>query len=245
MDPYEIFITRDGSPTLILTDKNGYQEKMHHSGGARSESFYIYHFALEQLLQRRWPARILSLGLGLAYNELIAIGRLSKAGEVGWKIWSFECEEFLRLGFLDWLRDRPHVLSPVLDHVLAVVAETLQMAAPDLQAATLRAFESGQLEIRASFPESANDLSEVTCVFFDAFSKKMSPELWSEPSLEEELRAKIAERCVLTTYAATGTLNRALKALSFEILRRPGFAGKRESTLAIRDLPSAKIEVLV
>jgi tRNA U34 5-methylaminomethyl-2-thiouridine-forming methyltransferase MnmC len=52
--------------------------------------------------------------------------------------------------------------------------------------------------------------------------------------LVEQLGRILAPQAVLATYAATGTMNRALRTLGFKILEKPGFQGKRESTLAVR-----------
>ena len=93
---YQIEITEDGSPTL----RWGAGESMHHSGGAASESIYIYQAALDFWLHsQRVPlghsltstlnlsilnensiynqaidfdsVSIMSLGFGLGYNEIL------------------------------------------------------------------------------------------------------------------------------------------------------------------------------
>ncbi|NJL25980.1 MAG: hypothetical protein HC902_12985 [Calothrix sp. SM1_5_4] len=80
----EVLTTKDGSPTLAFRREDGYVEKMHHADGAVSESFYIYGEALE-ICRRNIgpgePVRAISVGLGLGYNELIAIGRLASMNE--------------------------------------------------------------------------------------------------------------------------------------------------------------------
>lgn len=233
--PMQIFITEDGSPTLILTYENGSAEKMHHSGGALSESFFIYHTALRTIFEHGWRPRILSLGLGLGYNELIAVGEMHKSEVADWRLWSFEIQDVLRSGFIKWLEDSPTDLGDVYDQVLLGVAGKLGMTAEDLKILTVAAVKSGKLILRGSFPAEAGDMTACTCVFYDAFSKKMDPDLWDEPQLRARLEKRLAPQCVLATYAATGVLNRILKSLGFRLLPRAGFLGKRESTLAIRE----------
>ena len=71
LQDFTIVTTADGSPSLSIEDSSGYVEKMHHAAGAMSESIYIYGEAVQKVLDRRWPLRVLSVGLGLGYNELI------------------------------------------------------------------------------------------------------------------------------------------------------------------------------
>ena len=228
----DVLQTADSSPTLHWRRDDGYGEKMHHSGGAFSESVYIYDAALVEALARAWPARLISLGLGLGYNELLAIARLGP--RTGWKIWSFEAANFLREGFAAWLEGGQPALGPVYDQVLDRVAAFAAMDRGELRAAALGAWRDGRLELRASFPEDRAGVNGATCIFYDAFSKKMNAELWREETLTQQLGELIAPQCVLATYAATGALNRALKALGFSLRAKRGFLGKRQSTLAIR-----------
>jgi len=69
---------------------------------------------------------------------------------------------------------------------------------------------------------------------FDAFSKKSSATLWTEEFLNSFLENHTHADCVFTTYACTSQLKRVLKKHGFSLINRPGFAGKRESTLAMR-----------
>lgn len=232
----EIFITADGSPTLQWRNDEGYGEKMHHSAGALSESVFIYHSGLARALELGFaPPRILSLGLGLGYNEFLAIAELGKRQVPDWKLWSFETQAFLRDGFREFLQDKDGAVSDLYSKVLALVAARLDLDPARLKSWIAEAAESGTLELRGSFPEDTHAVTGCTCVFFDAYSKKMNPELWEERRLISALKSLLAPRALLTTYAATGSLNRVLRALGFRLMPRPGFQGKRESTLAIRD----------
>jgi hypothetical protein len=234
---YQVFITQDGSPTLIWPGPEGAAEKMHHSAGALSESFYIYHQALRETVQRSWPMRVLSLGLGLGYNELIAIGEAHASGATDWQVWSFEASLELRRNFSAWLAggNVNGSLHTAFDQVLAGVAGRFALRPEDLKTLARTAASGGKLELRGAFPAESANLTGCTCVFYDAFSKKLSPELWIEDQLTSHLERITAANCVLSTYASTGVLNRALKRLGFRLLEKKGFSGKRESTLAIRE----------
>lgn len=232
----EIFYTRDGSPTLSLTREDGYVEKMHHSGGALSESLYIYRSALEEAIGRGWPVRVLSLGLGLAYNELITLAHLRKREIEDFKIYSFETVSELRNGFAAWAGGATGgKLAFVLDQVCKQTAAACEIPFALLKTWTTEAIASGALELRQRFPEDSGNIHDITVCYYDAFSKKMNPELWLEDMLNSTLNRLLSGTCVVTTYAATGSLNRPLKNLGFRLKEKAGFSGKRESTLALRE----------
>jgi hypothetical protein len=249
-----VFITADGSPTLEWSRSDGYTEKMHHSGGALAESVYIYHHALSEVVSRGWPVRVVSVGLGLGYNEWLVMAEVMRTGlSLGdWRLWSFETQDILKDSFVASLQ---HIRGKSTGEMLSIenpwtelfiqvrdlVASHFGLSSEDLRLVALRALNSGQFELRGSFPETANslgtglcDADDATCIFYDAFSNKMNSALWVETMITQELSHILAPHAVVATYAATGALNRALKSLGFVPQDRPGFQGKRESTLAIR-----------
>jgi tRNA U34 5-methylaminomethyl-2-thiouridine-forming methyltransferase MnmC len=231
----QIFMTADGSPTLEFRRDDGYVEKMHHSGGALSESRYIYRQALKMAQEFGPPVGVLSFGLGLGYNELITVAELRRAGVENWTIWSFEAVDFLREEFESWiLGQRTSALYDVTETVARTVAAACEIAPDKLKKYISEALATGHLRLQGPFPECKRDCSSINAVYYDAYSKKMNPELWTEDYIVQSLKPVLANQCVIATYAATGTLNRALKELGFRLLDKPGFLGKRESTLAIR-----------
>lgn len=230
-----IFITADASPTLSFSRADGYVEKMHHSAGALSESIYIYHSVVADCVARGWPARVLSFGLGLGYNELLAIAEFVKRDVREWKVYSFEAHPFLREEFCVWVERGAGGLSEILEKVLEMVAGKIEVDLEKLRSEIRLGLKDGRLEIRGAFPQAVEGTHECSVVFYDAFSNKMEAGPWSEASLQADLGPCLAAKCLFTTYAATGNLNRGLKSLGFRLLDRPGFEGKRESTLAIRE----------
>lgn len=233
----KIIRTADGSPSLAMERADGYVEKMHHSGGALSESLYIYHQALLEVLNRNVQVNVFSLGLGAGYNELITVGEMLKRGLEQWKIWSFEARMELRESFVEWIQGSldSNEKRAFYEEVLSQVAQGLEIEKEDLRRKTKLCINDGHLEIRQSYPDDIGSMSEVSLIYFDAFSKKMESSLWDEHSIEEILSPRLQKCCVLATYAATGSLNRALKNLGFRLLDKRGFLGKRECTLAIRE----------
>lgn len=236
VEEFEITITADGSPSLRVANSDGYVEKMHHSDGALSESLYIYGEAVDEIIKHRWPLRVLSLGLGLGYNELIVAAKAVQSGVLPQNslLYSFEIEPLLRESFLNWVLGQPGAFQELYDLILQSLAAGIQMKTDAILDWLKQAYQSDCWRIRASFPNEAHDVKEMTCMLYDAFSNKMSPELWTEEVITSQLQNLCAETCVFSTYAATGALNRALRTTGFQKQERPGFSGKRESTFAIR-----------
>jgi tRNA U34 5-methylaminomethyl-2-thiouridine-forming methyltransferase MnmC len=236
IDDFEISITADGSPSLRIADSSGYVEKMHHNDGALSESLYIYGEAMDETIHHGWPLHVLSLGLGLGYNELITAAKalLHDITPDRALLYSFEIEPLLRRNFTQWVVGKPDAFSELYDLILQSLSAEIQIEAKAIREWLCTAFEMNRWRVRARFPDEAADVKEMTCMLYDAFSNKMSPELWTEDLITSQLQSLCAPGCVFSTYAATGALNRALKNTGFVKQDRRGFSGKRESTFAIR-----------
>jgi len=251
-------MTRDGSPTLVHLAEDGHQEAMHNSRGALSESLFVYHSALQVLLSSRPLAiRVLSVGLGLAYNELLTIGEWIKSTSSGplpsLLIHSYESHEYLREGFKDWLtgpmpcaeanKSPPeglHSRNPLhqtLNQVLDLCGINLNVDPMQIKRHALNLLQDNNWQFHTSFPAiRAPSTRHPRCnlIYYDAFSNQMTAELWQENLLAQAIHDHADADCVFATYAATGSLNRALKQQGFRLLDKAGFAGKRQCTLAIR-----------
>ncbi|NJL25540.1 MAG: hypothetical protein HC902_10455 [Calothrix sp. SM1_5_4] len=141
----------------------------------------------------------------------------------------------LRDGFAAWT-GRTSGSPAVLNQVAELVAKNLggTWTADSLRGAAAQALTSGRLELRGPFPQDSAGVSACNVIFYDAYSNKMDPDLWREDMLVPNLASLLSPNCVFSTYAATGSLNRSLRALGFRLTPKKGFSGKRESTLAIR-----------
>lgn len=230
----EIVITGDGSPSLAFKRFDGYVEKMHHAAGALSESLFIYHEALQIVVRNSLVPRVLSVGLGLGYNEMITLAEIgARPGKLDYKIYSFEALPFLKDSLCQWSTGETGPLNFVYDQILSQICERIE--AKDFSTeAVAGALRSHALELRGAFPVDASSVSGCNLVYYDAYSNKMDAGLWMEDMLVEKLGSCLAPDCVFATYAATGALNRALKRLGFHLEKKAGFQGKRQSTLALR-----------
>ena len=235
--------TGDGSPTLEFHYDTGIIEKMHHGKGAFSETLYIYKPALI-------GTRILSIGLGLGYNEIMTAAYAVKEGlEDSFFLMSFEKESFLSEQLLNYVQYATHTdlsvyFTPTAlrdDFMIAYEDIFTRMAThfgidpTQIKSTLAKWIMEGRWVLSGEFAvENGAHQEPFHGIFFDAFSDKMSPEFWSEEFLLRFLDLWSAPSCILTTYAAKGVLTRALKAKGFNVELREGFGGKKESTLATR-----------
>jgi tRNA U34 5-methylaminomethyl-2-thiouridine-forming methyltransferase MnmC len=79
-----------------------------------------------------------------------------------------------------------------------------------------------------SFPENHFDV-----VFWDAFSPRSQPDLWTESAFERVF-ASMKSGGLLTTYCAQGQVRRNMKAAGLVVEKIPGPPGKREMMRAFK-----------
>lgn len=237
MPNHQPIITEDGSPSLLTTYSSGVTERMHHFRGALTESIYIYLPAVEWALEKTSNPSIMSLGLGLGYNELLAIGAgIKKSGTAKLALVTFENDQELRTQFSQWLNgDSTSPLSATYETVLSQVAAALGVDPNPLKNESARLLGDASWDLRGSFPENLTGTDRFNSILYDAFSAKMDEPLWSEDHLTGFLMAHAAPKAAFATYAAKGTLKRALKTCGFEFGYKEGFGGKKESTFATRE----------
>jgi tRNA U34 5-methylaminomethyl-2-thiouridine-forming methyltransferase MnmC len=70
-------------------------------------------------------------------------------------------------------------------------------------------------------------------IYFDAFASARQPEMWDEAAIGHTIKF-LKPGGVFVTYAITGNLKRALKALGCKVEKAPGAPGKREMLRAVK-----------
>lgn len=230
--PFNIIMTSDGSPTLSL---NG-GEKMHSMGGAFSESLYIYGSCAEKASQLNQP-RILSMGLGLAYNELISLCLFRKEQVLDFKISSFEKETFLVESLVKWTQGENSPLGICYEKIADMLSEHFLISPQEIRELCQKSIESKMWVLNGPLTKENTQGFLFNGVFYDAFSSEADKELWNENYLSEFMDNYCDKTdCYFSTYAATGNLKRALKEKGFLLEKKAGFGFKRESTFATRSL---------
>jgi hypothetical protein len=233
---YEACLTADGSPTLRwLNSTKEIGETMHHSGGAYSETQLIYGDPWRDCLDHGGSSAF-SLGLGLGYNEFLVA-----AESLIWnlppsmiRLLSLEADGVLTQAMLDCVHDRRTPLSEIFFAVMDLYEKKYLLPPGLLQLWLREAYELKKWEIRGALTADSPVGERFHCIFYDAFSSKTSPELWTEEFLRNFFLMTTAPQCWVSTYACTGNLKRALKQNHFTVTLREGFHGKRQSTLASR-----------
>ena len=72
-------------------------------------------------------------------------------------------------------------------------------------------------------------------IYFDAFGYRVQPELWSVTMFNKMFQA-LKNGGILVTYAAKGSVRRAMQEVGFTVERLPGPPGKREMLRATKPL---------
>ena len=237
----QILRTEDQSPTALLTREDGTVEPMHNTRGAFSETQYIYGEALQIASKMTAPVRVLSVGLGLGYNEVLCAAHSLKNSGMIKNLASYESEPSLVAAFLGGLganeeQGSPVVAPSVYKKILDLFAKTYQVLPEDIAEQLGNWKMNGTWEIEGAWTSKLIPPEAFHVLLYDPFSEKMSPEFWTDESLDRFLGCWCAPQAVLSTYAAKGVLNRALKRHGFTLLDRPGFAGKKQSTFALRGI---------
>ncbi len=207
---------------------------MHHSGGAATETIYIYGDVIDQTharLKSKCKTRI--VGLGLGYIEICWALSLIKQNikpSDHFSFHSFEVAEELRLNFLNWIQ------SDHTDLIYDTIAQKLNPQVPrQLIKQTLREAMRNGSQILGDIKAFNESETKWNIICYDAFSRKTNENLWSFEFLNGFLEKFAATDCQFSTYACTAILKKSLKRNGFELINRPGFSGKRESTLAHRN----------
>ena len=72
-----------------------------------------------------------------------------------------------------------------------------------------------------------SDKNQHDLIYFDAFGARVQPELWTE-SVFKIMFKSLKQNGVLVTYAAKGSVRRAMQTVGFNVEKLPGPPGKRE-----------------
>ena len=246
---YQFIFTADGSPSIRMASVDQRPEAMHHSGGALTESLYIYGEALLSALEQNFPPTVLSVGLGCGYNEWIALGLClnHRVDTSQILIESFENDPVLRSEFLAFVGNfdespsttaippELHVsCQKIFADVVRRVAESLRVDEKTLRQLGQTLVREGRWRLRDALDLETTFDRRFAVIFYDAFSSKATPTLWTDEFLDKFLHLATTTPCVFATYASTVTLKRALERARFELKNQVGFGGKRESTRAYR-----------
>ena len=238
--------TQDGSPTLRrpTPTRPDFEtgQSMHHSGGAWEETVYIYKPVTDWVKEQQFPeSRFLSVGLGLGYVELLVAREfLNQAAGQKLQLQSFEIVPELRDYFKAWIFQQP--LHPE-------VQSTYDQMGQFVFSSDLEKIQQGKDFLADLYTKkmwridgALEDFPTPEPIYhglmYDAFSRAVSPDLWTPEFLKKFLRQWASPESCLGTFSCTGDLKRSLKQEGYDLQVRLGFQSKRNCTLAHRSRDS-------
>ncbi len=222
----KIIKTEDGSFTIHLPEWN---EQYHSKHGAVQEARHVFlkmglHYFLDQYNSPNLS--ILEIGFGTGLNAFLTYlesqNLKQKINYTGVEAYPVSLEEVGQLNYVEatGALDKASVFNKM--HSIP--------------------WESS-IEIDANFnltkqQKKFSDIDDeelYDLVYFDAFGARVQPELWTEEIFRIMYNA-LRPNGVLVTYAAKGSVRRAMLATGFLVEKLPGPPGKREMLRAVKKI---------
>ena len=227
----EIFITSDGSTSIHLPDWN---EQYHSKHGAIQEAYHVFIKAgfekfLDTISQKRESTQtnlsILEIGFGTGLNAFITFLEADKKNikidYVGVEAYPVAANEVEELNYVAELKAENNQL--VFNEMHRTSWDEKHTISDDFN-----------LTKRKQFFADINDENTFDVIYFDAFGATNQPELWTEEIFQKMFTA-LKVGGILTTYAAKGSVRRAMQTVGFTVERLAGPPGKREMLRAIKN----------
>ncbi|WP_147678567.1 tRNA (5-methylaminomethyl-2-thiouridine)(34)-methyltransferase MnmD [Algibacter pacificus] len=216
----EVVITADGSSTIHLPD---WDEQYHSKHGAIQEAYHVFikhglHYFYSENIKSDKALSILEIGFGTGLNAFITLLEAEKLNlkidYVGVEAYPVSTEEIRLLNYINELKAEAN--ESVFKRLHEVAWNRKQ---------EITTFFS--IEKQQKFFAEIEDEAVFNLIYFDAFGARVQPELWTEPIFKSMYKA-LKPNGVLVTYAAKGSVRRAMQAVGFTVERLEGPPGKRE-----------------
>tara|TARA_R110002124_G_scaffold74529_1_gene200085 strand:+ start:155 stop:847 length:693 start_codon:yes stop_codon:yes gene_type:complete len=227
----EIFITSDGSTSIHLPDWN---EQYHSKHGAIQEAYHVFIKAgfekfLDTISQKKESTQtnlsILEIGFGTGLNAFITFLEADKKNikidYVGVEAYPVAANEVEKLNYVAELKAENNQL--VFNEMHTTSWDEKHTISDDFL-----------LTKRKQFFNEIDDENTFDVIYFDAFGATNQPELWTEEIFQKMFTA-LKVGGILTTYAAKGSVRRAMQTVGFTVERLAGPPGKREMLRAVKN----------
>jgi tRNA U34 5-methylaminomethyl-2-thiouridine-forming methyltransferase MnmC len=216
-----IITTADGSKTIHL---DAWNEHYHSKHGAIREAYHVF---VDQGLAvvSKNTISILEIGFGTGLNALITLlesnTRRLEINYTGVEKFPLVSAELDQLNYITELKAEECREFFMQMHAAAWEVET--------QITPYFRLCKQQKDFR-----DIKDMEAYDLVYFDAFGARVQPELWTEEIFRAMFNA-MKDDGILVTYAAKGSVRRAMQAVGFQVARLPGPPGKREMLRAVKN----------
>ncbi|MCR8666135.1 tRNA (5-methylaminomethyl-2-thiouridine)(34)-methyltransferase MnmD [Aestuariibaculum sp. M13] len=221
----EVVITGDGSSTIHLPQWN---EQYHSKHGAIQEAYHVFikhglHHYLE-VQPERDEISILEIGFGTGLNAFITLLEAEKLnctvnyyGVEGYPVLK---DEITQLNYPSQLK--AYDKAPLFISLHEVSWEEKYNITPAFILTKQKRFFS-----------EIEEKEQYNLIYFDAFGARVQPELWTE-NIFQKMYDALQINGVLVTYAAKGSVRRAMQVVGFSVEKLPGPPGKREMLRATK-----------
>jgi Uncharacterized conserved protein len=217
----KIIVTGDGSKTIQIED---WDEQYHSKHGAVQEAYHVF---IEHGLRlfHNDEIHILEIGFGTGLNALItlleALKQHLKINYVGVEAYPVTMGEVELLDYCHQLKAEGS-------------EELFQMMHQSNWEEVVRVTDSFHLYKQKKDFREIKEKNLFNLIYFDAFGARVQPDLWTEDIFQIMYNA-MAQGGILVTYAAKGSVRRAMQAVGFTVERLPGPPGKREMLRATKN----------
>ena len=216
----KVIKTSDGSSTIFLEDWN---ESYHSRHGAINEAYHVF---IKNGLKKfkNGQINILEIGFGTGLNAFITLIEAEKlnmkVNYEGVEAYPLPENELRLLNYVHELKEENKGHYFKLMH-------TMQWGEMH------KISEIFSLKKRKQFFSEINDINAFNLVYFDAFGARVQPELWTE-YIFYKMYTALKPGGILVTYAAKGSVRRAMQSVGLTVERLPGPPGKREMLRAMK-----------
>ncbi len=216
-----IIQTSDGSSSVYLPE---WDENYHSKHGAIQEAYHVFIRSGLDLFKDGSALGILEMGFGTGLNCMITYLEAKKRDltidYTGLEGYPLERKLIFELNHLKQLQ---------AEHE-SVVYQGIQNSDWELTVKIGPQFNLTKKEIMF---EDFQEKGVADLIYFDAFGARVQPELWTETIFKKMYEA-LNNKGIIVTYAAKGSVRRAMMAVGFKVERLPGPPGKREMLRGIK-----------
>jgi tRNA U34 5-methylaminomethyl-2-thiouridine-forming methyltransferase MnmC len=218
-----IITTKDGSKTIHIPEWN---EQYHSTHGAIQEARHVYlqmgfYYFLAQ--NKNTDVAILEMGFGTGLNALLTMleAQKNKVQVSYTAIEAFPVEEtvYKQLNYAEQV---------------CISSSTFIELHKSNWEETIAISPYFKLTKQNMFFEDIRETDQYNIIYFDAFGARVQPELWTA-AIFKKMYLALKPNGILVTYAAKGSVRRAMQQVGFLVERLPGPPGKREMLRGTRE----------